>query len=146
MRTFHAVWILMGSAYPIFTEHQLPLLFLICFQNTRTAQLTKHYQLHAFRRWISKRKNVLGGKLQPCSMEPLTGFHRTVAARPVRTTMLPCGLRSATAISRVFEIVGNDLSTPIEAYGFPGLKAGDRWCSGESVGAAMRQVQLLSLF
>ena len=74
--------------------------------------------------------NVLGGPLKPCSSEPLTGFYRDACCntgeedRGVHTV---CAIMTAEflAFSRA---CGNDLSTPLPDYGFPGLKPGDRWC------------------
>jgi len=77
-----------------------------------------------------KNKNVLGGTLIPCSMEPLTGFYRNgkcqVGPEDHGCHAICCELTSDfLAYSKQ---CGNDLSTPIPQYGFPGLKAGDRWC------------------
>ena len=74
--------------------------------------------------------NVLGGKLVPCSTEPMTGFFRdgccntAPADRGVHTV---CAEMTAEflAFSR---LAGNDLSTPHPEIAFPGLKPGDRWC------------------
>ena len=75
-------------------------------------------------------KNVLGGELQPCSMDPLTGWTRTgccettpedLGAHTVCVQVTPAFLAYSKAR-------GNDLSTPVPAYGFPGLEPGDRWC------------------
>ena len=74
--------------------------------------------------------NVLGGALQPCSMDPLTGYHRDGCC-----TTSPADLGSHTVCAVVTaeflafsRARGNDLSTPMPAFGFPGLKPGDRWC------------------
>jgi hypothetical protein len=74
--------------------------------------------------------NVFGEPLQPCSVDPMTGFFRTGAcmAGPdeVARHLVCCEM---TAEFLAFSTsVGNDLSTPNPAYGFPGLKPGDRWC------------------
>lgn len=78
--------------------------------------------------------NVLGDPLQMCSTEPLTGFYRDGY-----TTTGPDDVGSHTVCAVVTEeflehqrAVGNDLSTPMPQYGFPGLKPGDRWavCAG----------------
>lgn len=75
-------------------------------------------------------RNVLGGPLQPCSIDPLTGFFRNgrcdTSAEDVGSHTV-CAVMSAEflAFSRA---CGNDLSTPLPQYGFPGLKPGDRWC------------------
>jgi uncharacterized protein (DUF2237 family) len=78
----------------------------------------------------SGERNVLGGPLQPCGMEPLTGFYRDGCC-----TSGPEDLGSHTVcavVSAEFlafqQQVGNDLSTPRPEYGFPGLAPGDRWC------------------
>jgi len=75
-------------------------------------------------------KNVLGTELQTCSMDPLTGFYRDGCCRTGRDDM---GIHTvcvqATAEFLEFsKQVGNDLSTPIDAYQFPGVKPGERWC------------------
>lgn len=73
--------------------------------------------------------NVHGEPLEVCSLEPLTGFYRDGF-----TTTGPDDLGSHTVCTVVTEeflehqrAVGNDLSTPMPQYGFPGLKPGDRW-------------------
>lgn len=74
--------------------------------------------------------NVLGGMLQPCSIDPVTGFFRDgccatgpedVASHTVCAVMTAAFLDFSRAS-------GNDLSTPVPQYGFPGLRPGDRWC------------------
>jgi hypothetical protein len=74
--------------------------------------------------------NVFGEPLQPCSEDPLTGFYRDGCCRtgpddPGRHVVCVEVTREFLAFSRAR---GNDLSTPVKAYGFPGLKPGDRWC------------------
>lgn len=74
--------------------------------------------------------NVLGGPLQPCSLDPLTGFHRNgccdTGAEDVGVHVV-CA--RVTAEFLAFSAArGNDLSTPVPAFGFPGLSPGDRWC------------------
>ncbi len=74
--------------------------------------------------------NVLGGKLQMCSTDPLTGFYRDGCCN---TGADDVGLHlvciEATEEFLAFSAsVGNDLSTPIPAYGFEGIQPGDRWC------------------
>ena len=77
-----------------------------------------------------KNKNVLGGDLIPCSMDPLTGFYRDgqcqVGPEDHGCHAICCELTSDfLAYSKA---AGNDLSTPMPQYGFPGLKPGDKWC------------------
>ncbi len=75
-------------------------------------------------------KNVLGGPLQGCSQDPLTGFYRT---GDCQTGPNDRGLHVVCAqVTQEFlqfsKTRGNDLTTPMPQYDFPGLKPGDRWC------------------
>lgn len=75
-------------------------------------------------------KNVLGGPLDICSIKPMTGFTRNGCCEahpqdPGSHTV--CVVVSADFLA-FSKAVGNDLSTPIPEFGFPGLKPGDRWC------------------
>jgi uncharacterized protein (DUF2237 family) len=75
-------------------------------------------------------KNVLGGALAPCSTSPLTGFYRDGCCN---TGPEDVGLHVVcTQVTAAFldfaRSRGNDLVTPVPAFGFPGLKPGDRWC------------------
>lgn len=74
--------------------------------------------------------NVLGEALEPCGTEPMTGFYRDgccntgpddLGQHTVCTVMTDDFLVFSKAR-------GNDLSTPVPAFGFPGLRAGDSWC------------------
>lgn len=75
-------------------------------------------------------KNVLGGELETCSMDPMTGFYRNGCCNTGREDEgmhLVCA--EMTDDFLVFsKSRGNDLSTPIPEYDFPGLMDGDRWC------------------
>ena len=75
-------------------------------------------------------RNVLGGVLEPCGTDPVTGFYRdgtcTVGPEDV-------GVHGVCSVmTREFlvhqESIGNDLLTPRPEWGFPGLGPGDRWC------------------
>jgi len=75
-------------------------------------------------------RNVLGTELIPCSQDPVTGFFRNGCCE---TGPEDLGLHTVCAVmSQEFlaysKAAGNDLSTPMPEYGFPGLKPGDRWC------------------
>ena len=75
-------------------------------------------------------KNVLGTELQLCCTSPMTGFYRDGYCR---TGISDLGLHIVCAVMTddflaFSKKVGNDLSTPNEEFGFPGLKAGDQWC------------------
>ena len=79
---------------------------------------------------MSADKNVLGEPLETCSLSPKTGFMRTGDCETG-----PDDLGSHTVCARVTaEFLefsrsrGNDLTTPIPAFDFPGLKPGDGWC------------------
>ena len=74
--------------------------------------------------------NVLGGKLEVCGMDPVTGFYRSGCCD---TGPGDYGLHLVCAqmteeFLRYSKAQGNDLSTPAPSLGFDGLKPGDRWC------------------
>ncbi|BDW84218.1 hypothetical protein MACH21_03950 [Roseicyclus marinus] len=74
--------------------------------------------------------NVLGGPLQACSRDPMTGFFRNGACDTCaedRGSHTVCAVMTAEFLA-FSKYVGNDLSTPRPEYGFPGLKPGDHWC------------------
>ena len=73
---------------------------------------------------------MLGGELVECGTEPLTGFYRDGCCRTGPEDVgshTVCAVVSAEFLAHQ-QLVGNDLSTPRPEYGFPGLRAGDRWC------------------
>ncbi len=75
-------------------------------------------------------RNVLGGKLEPCGTDPVTGFFRdgcclTGPEDPGSHTI--CAVVTAEFLDHQ-RLIGNDLTTPMPQYGFPGLVPGDRWC------------------
>lgn len=75
-------------------------------------------------------KNVFGNPLITCSTEPMTGFYRDGCCKtgPDDTgTHTVCAVITEEFLTYT-KLKGNDLSTPILAYQFPGLKPGDRWC------------------
>lgn len=79
---------------------------------------------------MSAGKNVLGGKLESCCREPMTGFYRDGYCRTGHDDLglhVVCCEVSAEFLEFSRQ-VGNDLSTPNHAFGFPGLSPGDRWC------------------
>jgi uncharacterized protein len=81
------------------------------------------------RRPVSAR-NVLGEQLEICSFKPMTGFYRDGCCNTGRED---AGSHTVCAIMTVeflafSKLRGNDLSTPVPEFGFPGLKPGDRWC------------------
>lgn len=75
-------------------------------------------------------KNVYGQDLEECSCRPMTGFFRNGKCDTCGDDMgmhTVCAEMTAEFLSYSRE-VGNDLSTPIPEYQFPGLQPGDRWC------------------
>jgi uncharacterized protein (DUF2237 family) len=78
--------------------------------------------------------NVLGGSLEVCSLEPLTGFYRdgfcNTGPDDVGSHTV-CAVVTADFLAHQ-ALIGNDLSTPMPQYGFPGLQPGDQWgvCAG----------------
>lgn len=75
-------------------------------------------------------RNVLGESLQPCGTDPMTGFHRDGCCS---TGPEDIGLHTICAVVTAEFLdhqksIGNDLSTPMPQYRFPGLAPGDRWC------------------
>jgi uncharacterized protein len=74
--------------------------------------------------------NVLGGPLEPCSTDPVTGFFRDGCCNtgPMDRGMhTVCATMTAEFLA-LSKYLGNDLSTPRPEYGFVGLKPGDQWC------------------
>lgn len=77
-----------------------------------------------------KPRNVLGGELKSCCTDPMTGFYRdgycnTGPDDHGRHTVCIVATDEFLAYSKS---VGNDLSTPMPQYDFPGVKDGDKWC------------------
>ncbi len=75
-------------------------------------------------------RNVLGGPLQPCGTDPLTGFYRDGCCHSGPEDLgahVVCAQVTAEFLAFSKEH-GNDLSTSQPALGFPGLVPGDRWC------------------
>lgn len=75
-------------------------------------------------------RNVLGGELVECGTDPMTGFHRDGCCS---TGPQDLGSHTiCTVVTAEFlehqRAIGNDLSTPMPQYRFPGLRPGDRWC------------------
>ena len=75
-------------------------------------------------------RNVLGGDLQACGTDPVTGFFRdgccSTGPEDLGSHTI-CAVVTAEFLAHQRSI-GNDLSTPMPQYRFPGLVPGDRWC------------------
>lgn len=79
---------------------------------------------------IDEQRNVFGEIIDTCSNRPMTGFYRTGCCHTGEDDV---GLHTVCVeVSAEFlafsKLRGNDLSTPMPEFGFPGLDAGDRWC------------------
>lgn len=75
-------------------------------------------------------RNVLGTDLEPCGYDPLTGFYRDGSCHTGPDDIglhTVCAVVTAEFLAHQQEI-GNDLTTPMPQYRFPGLSPGDRWC------------------
>ncbi len=75
-------------------------------------------------------RNVLGGALEECGTDPLTGFYRDGYCRTGpddRGSHTICAVVTEDFLEHQRRI-GNDLATPMPQYGFPGLVPGARWC------------------
>lgn len=79
---------------------------------------------------MNDQRNVLGGRLEPCGVDPVTGFYRDGCCTAGPEDV---GSHSVCAVvTREFldhqQRAGNDLITPRPEWGFPGLTPGDSWC------------------
>jgi uncharacterized protein (DUF2237 family) len=75
-------------------------------------------------------RNVLGGPLEPCGMDPVTGFHRDgcCASGPEDVgSHTICAVVTAEFLEHQ-RLIGNDLMSAAPHHDFPGLTPGDRWC------------------
>lgn len=75
-------------------------------------------------------QNVLGSALQTCCTSPMTGFYRDGLCNTGAGDMgahVVCAQMTAEFLA-FSKAQGNDLTTPMPAYEFPGLKPGDCWC------------------
>lgn len=74
--------------------------------------------------------NVLGSELESCSADPLTGFFRDgscTTGPQDRGSHTICAVVTSEFLDHQ-RLIGNDLSSPMPEYRFPGLQPGDRWC------------------
>ncbi|QFS46428.1 DUF2237 family protein [Nostoc sphaeroides] len=79
---------------------------------------------------MTEAKNVIGGNLEACCTSPITGFYRDGFCRTGGQDF-GSHVVCAEVTSEFLEFTkshGNDLSTPVPDFNFPGLKPGDRWC------------------
>ena len=74
--------------------------------------------------------NVLGTPLKSCSTDPITGYFRNGCCETGpsdRGRHIVCAVMTDEFLD-YSKAQGNDLSTPIPQFNFPGLNAGDQWC------------------
>ncbi len=79
---------------------------------------------------MTSAKNVLGKKLEVCCTSPMTGFYRNGCCETGaedRGLHLVCA-KLTQEFLEFTKAQGNDLSTPLPMYNFPGLKPHDKWC------------------
>ena len=79
---------------------------------------------------MSEERNVLGGPLEPCGTDPVTGFYRDGCCTSGPEDLgnhTVCAVMTAEFLAHQASI-GNDLITPRPEWQFPGLNPGDRWC------------------
>lgn len=79
---------------------------------------------------IDESLNVFGEVLEPCGMDPTTGFFRDGACNTCKEDLgshTVC-INASQEFLEFSRFKGNDLSTPMPDYDFPGLKPGDSWC------------------
>ena len=74
--------------------------------------------------------NVYGRPLEPCSLDPLTGFYRDGCCNTDYddTGIHTVCIRATREFLAFSKQRGNDLTTPMPEFGFPGLNPGDQWC------------------
>ena len=75
-------------------------------------------------------RNVLGTPLESCGTEPVTGFYRDGCCNTGPQDLgshTVCAVMTSEFLAHQ-RAIGNDLSTPMPQYHFPGLLPGDRWC------------------
>ncbi|MFT5171167.1 MAG: hypothetical protein ACI9BD_000939 [Candidatus Marinamargulisbacteria bacterium] len=79
---------------------------------------------------MKSQKNVFGKPLRACCMQPSTGYTRNglCELHPEDQGLHTICVMITDTFLEFSKASGNDLSTPLPEYGFPGLKAGDKWC------------------
>ena len=74
--------------------------------------------------------NALGGVLEPCSLDPKTGFYRDGSCQTGKDNpgVHAVCIYASKEFLEYSKKVGNDISTPMAQYNFPGVKEGQSWC------------------
>ena len=79
---------------------------------------------------MTAERNVLGGELEPCGTDPMTGVYRDCCCRSGPEDVgshTVCAVVTAEFLEHQ-QRTGNDLITPLPQYAFPGLRPGESWC------------------
>lgn len=98
---------------------------------------------------MSTAVNVLGTELEPCSLNPLTGFYRDGSCNTGKENpgVHAVCIYATKEFLEYSKAVGNDLSTPMPQYKFDGVKPGESWClSGPRFVEALANGQAPSIF
>jgi len=79
---------------------------------------------------MEQQYNIFGQPLLACSTEPLTGYFRDGCCN---TDKSDHGVHTVCIVAtedflKFSKMIGNDLSTPMPEWSFPGVKPGDKWC------------------
>jgi uncharacterized protein len=79
---------------------------------------------------LEEQRNVFGEAVETCSIRPMTGFYRTGCCHTGEDDagMHTICIQASAEFLAFSKMRGNDLSTPLPEFGFPGLQPGDRWC------------------
>ena len=117
--------------------------FVFCFTLTLISSVTSVYSVVEFlnclcslfppvfsRIVMPRRKTSSAPSCSPAALDPVTGFYRTGCCETGPDDLglhLVCSVMSSDFLE-FSRLAGNDLSTPVPEYGFPGLSPGDRWC------------------
>ena len=93
--------------------------------------------------------NALGLPLEPCSLNPITGFYRDGSCQTGKNNpgVHAVCIYATEAFLSYSKAVGNDLSTPMPQYNFVGVKPGESWClSGPRFVQAVQDGQAPRIF
>jgi len=98
---------------------------------------------------IYEELNALGEPLEPCSLDPMTGFYRTGTCKvtPENKGVHAVCIYATQEFLAYSKQAGNDISTPMPQYGFPGVKPGQSWClSGPRFAQAVKDGMAPKIF
>jgi len=99
--------------------------------------------------YLSGELNVLGEPLEPCSLDPLTGYFRDGSCKvtPENKGIHAVCIYATEEFLAYSKHTGNDLSTPMAQYGFKGVKPGESWClSGQRFAQSVKDGNAPQIF